>query len=100
MTPDQRSERARVAGLASAAKRKAAAAAAREAAGLPEPTRGNYRKPLPSTDELSPYVEAIRAERDAAGLPTLSEYQLMRESALRQRRDIAQQTYNALKGDR
>jgi hypothetical protein len=93
LTPDERVERARVAGQASAAKRKAA----REAAGLPEPRRNRRLEPLPDPNDLEAYREAIRDERQRNGEVPLSYDAELRESVLRMRRDIAQDVWNAFR---
>jgi hypothetical protein len=92
MSPAERSESARKAGLASAAARKAAREAARARGEVvPEP------RPRPQTgptiDELSAYLEQI----DAEGQPLTYE-QRIREARLRLRQDIARQTLEAFKG--
>jgi len=53
LTPEERIERARRAGLASAAARRRA----REEAGLPEPARRRADHPQPSLEDLEPYLE-------------------------------------------
>jgi hypothetical protein len=94
--PDARAEHMRMMAAAAAAKRQAA----REAAGLPEPRRSPRREPLPEAEVLAPYLEDIQARRASAGEQPLSYDALLREAALQSRRDIAQQAYDALKGDR
>ncbi|MBN9238785.1 MAG: hypothetical protein BGO97_03800 [Micrococcales bacterium 70-64] len=94
MTPEERVESARKAGLASAAARKATRDAARaRGEDVREP------KPRPSTgptiDELSPYLEQIDAERRP-----LTYEQRIREARLRLRRDVARQTLGAFDADR
>ena len=93
LTPDERVERARIAGLASAAKRRAT----REAAGLPEPHRNRRLEPLPDPSSLEPYREALRDERERNGVIPLSYEQELREATLRMRRDIAQDLWNAFR---
>lgn len=77
-------------GKKSAASRRAA----REAAGLPTPRPRRESEPLPSAEELVPYLEAVDAEPRETPLTYDSRY---REATLRLRLDIAAQTVAALK---
>lgn len=88
MTPEERTERARKAGLAAAAKRRADSEAA-----------GRVIKPraprvMPGLDELEPYLEAIDAEPRNA---PLTYEQRMREAVIRHRRDVASIAVEAAK---
>jgi len=88
--PTERQAQMSELGKASAAKRKAA----REAAGLPEPRRRSQAAPLPSAEELAPYLEAV----DAQPRETPLSYDLRyREATLHLRLDIAAQTVAAIK---
>lgn len=89
LTPDERSESARKAGLASAAKRRAD----REARGEVVPPRKPRPTTGPTIDELEAYLVQIDAEGNA-----LSYDQRIREARLRLRRDVARQTLEAFKG--
>lgn len=94
MSPDERVESARKAGLASAAKRRAEREAARaRGEHVPEP------KPRPTTgptiDELEPYLVQVDAEGRA-----LTYDQRVREARIRLRRDVARQTLDAFKEGR
>lgn len=77
-------------GKASAAKR----AAAREAAGIPAPRRRNNAVPLPSFEELEPFLIEVDAEHHNPPLTYETRY---REAVMRLRKDIAAQTVEALK---
>ena len=90
MTPTERAAHASMMGKASVASRRAA----REAAGLPEPRRRSQAAPLPSAEELAPYLEALDAEARDVPLSYDGRY---REAALRLKLDIAAQTVAAIK---
>ena len=69
-------------------------AAERQAAGIPAPRRRANDAPLPSREELEPYLAAVDAEPRKQ---PLSYDQRYREAVLRLRLDIAAQTLEALK---
>jgi hypothetical protein len=86
-------ERARIMserGKASAAAR----AAERAAAGIPPARRRRNAEPLPSAEELAPFLEALDSESHETPLTYESRF---REAVLRLRLDIAQQTVEALR---
>lgn len=92
MSPEERSEAARLAGLASGAARRAAREAARERGeDVPEPRRRPQTGP--TIDELEPFLAQIDAEGRA-----LSYEQRIREARLRLRQSIARATLDALNG--
>lgn len=85
-----------------AAEKRAANRAERVAAGevAPKPKRRTRSaEPMPPIGDLLPLMETIQRERAEAGLSDLAIEPLMREAALRIRRAVAEDTYNALKGD-
>ena len=88
LSAEQRSESARKAGLASAAKRRAE----REAAGLPPiPPRERLVAPL---EVLEPYLEQIDRERGDEPWPY---ERRIREATIRHRRDVAATALEAAK---
>ena len=98
LSAEQRSESARKAGLASAAKRRAEREAAakrraeREAAGLPPiPPRERLVAPL---EVLEPYLEQIDRERGDEPWPY---ERRIREATIRHRRDVAATALEAAK---
>lgn len=97
-TPQERSELARRAGLASGVKRREAIIRRMREQGL-EVTEETFkqrpsRQPLPEPDELEPYLREIDAER--AGLTYEAR---IREAILRRRVDIAREASSAFDGD-
>lgn len=85
-----------------AAEKRAAEKAEREARGevAKKPKRrARSVEPMPPIADLLPLMDVIQRERTDAGLSDLGIDALMREASLRIRRDIAESTYRALKGD-
>lgn len=90
MSPRERSERARIAGLASAeAKRRERER--RRAAGENVPEPAPRRNDAYSKDELEPYLRELDDEGNA-----LTYDERIREAIIRRRLDIARQAYDSL----
>lgn len=85
-----------------AAAKRAAERAAREAAGEVVKRRRRTRSDdaLPPIGELLESIQQIQHERADAGLTELSQDALIREAALRHRRELAAATLAALKAER
>jgi hypothetical protein len=99
--PDERARHMAELSRLSAEKR-AADRAEREARGevVAKPKRrARSVEPLPPVSDLLPVMGDIQRERADAGLSELAVEPLMREASLRIRRSVAEDTYNALKGD-
>jgi hypothetical protein len=97
--PDERTRHMTELSRLAAEKRKAERAE-REARGevVKPQRRTRSADPMPPVSQLLPLIADIQRERQAAGLPALSEDAILREASLRIRRAIAQSTYEALKG--
>lgn len=96
--PEERSARMRELSLKAKANREAERAA-RIAAGevLRRKRRTRSDDALPPLEALEPDMREIQRERERAGLAALSFDALVREAALRQRREVAAATYEAMK---